>query len=46
MEMRVAFAELLRRVPDMEFAAGGPVIVPSSLVRSCSETRVRFTPEA
>jgi len=46
MEMRVAFAELLKRLPDMEFAAGGPVIVPSSLVRSCSEMKVRFTPEA
>ena len=45
MEMRVAFAECLRRLPDMEFASGGPVIIPSSLVRSCSEMKVRFTPE-
>ena len=45
MEMRVAFAECLRRLPDMEYASGGPVIVPSSLVRSCSEMKVRFTPE-
>jgi len=47
MEMRVAFEELLRRLPDMEFAdAEGPVIVPSALVRSCTRMRVRFTPEA
>jgi cytochrome P450 family 142 subfamily A polypeptide 1 len=46
MEMRVAFRELLERLPDMEYAAGGPVIVPSSLVRSCTEMKVRFSPEA
>jgi cytochrome P450 family 142 subfamily A polypeptide 1 len=46
MELRVAFSELLRRLPDMEYAAGGPVIVPSSLVRTCAEMKVRFTPEA
>ena len=46
MEMRVAFEELLRRLPDMEFAdAEGAVIVPSALVRSCTRMRVRFTPE-
>ncbi len=44
MELRVAFSELLRRLPDMEFAAGGPVVMPSALVRSCTEMRVRFTP--
>lgn len=46
MEMRVAFSELLRRLPDMEYAAGGPVIRPSSLVRTCAEMKVRFTPES
>jgi len=46
MEIRVAFEELLRRLPDMEYAAGGPVIRPSALVRTCSEMKVRFTPEA
>jgi len=46
MEMRVAFRELLARIPDMEFTAGGPVLKPSSLVRSCAEMKVRFTPEA
>jgi cytochrome P450 family 142 subfamily A polypeptide 1 len=46
MEMRVAFAELLRRLPDMEYANGGPVMRPSALVRCCAEMRVRYTPEA
>ena len=46
MEMRVTFEELLRRLPDMEFAAGGPVLRPSPLVRTCSEMQVRYTPEA
>lgn len=46
MEMRVAFQELLRRLPDMTYSAGGPVLKPSSLVRSCVEMRVKFTPEA
>ncbi len=46
MEMRVAFEELLRRFPDMEFAdAEGAVVLPSALVRSCTQMRVRFTPE-
>jgi cytochrome P450 family 142 subfamily A polypeptide 1 len=45
MEMRVAFRELMRRVPDMEYAAGGPVLKPAALVRSCVEMKVRFTPE-
>jgi cytochrome P450 family 142 subfamily A polypeptide 1 len=47
MELRVAFEELLRRFPDMEFAdARGPVLRPSALVRSCIEMNVRFTPES
>jgi len=45
MEMRVAFEELLRRLPDMEYSDGGPVITPSALVRSCTEIKVKFTPE-
>ncbi len=45
MEMRVAFRELLRRLPDMEYAAGGPVVQPAALVRSCVEMQVRYTPE-
>ena len=45
MEMRVAFEELLRRFPDMEYTDGGPVIVPSALVRSCVQMNLRFTPE-
>jgi hypothetical protein len=46
MELRVAFSELLRRLPDMEYSAGGPVVVPSSLVRSCTEMKLKFTPES
>jgi len=45
MEMRVVFEELLRRIPDMEYASGGPVVVPAALVRNCAEMKVRFTPE-
>ncbi len=44
MELRVAFEELLRRIPDMEYSAGGPIIRPSALVRSCIEMKTRFTP--
>jgi cytochrome P450 family 142 subfamily A polypeptide 1 len=44
MEMRVAFEQLLRRLPDMAYSAGGPVIKPAALVRACMEMRVRFTP--
>jgi cytochrome P450 family 142 subfamily A polypeptide 1 len=46
MEMRVAFEELLRRIPDMEYTDGGPELQPSALVRSCMHMHVRFTPEA
>jgi cytochrome P450 len=46
MEMRVAFEELLRRFPDMEYSDGGPVMKPSSLVRTCSHMRVKYTPES
>ncbi len=45
MEMRVAFEETLRRLPDMEYLRGGPEFRPSSLVRSCSHMWVRYTPE-
>lgn len=45
MEMRVAFEELLRRLPDMEYATGGPEFQPSALVRTCTRMDVRFTPE-
>ncbi len=46
MEMRVAFQELLRRFPDMEYADGGPVLQPSALVRTCLHMNVQYTPEA
>jgi cytochrome P450 family 142 subfamily A polypeptide 1 len=45
MELRVAFREILRRLPDMEYASGGPEFRPSALVRSCVRLLVRFTPE-
>jgi cytochrome P450 len=46
MEMRVAFTEVLRRLPDMEYSAGGPEFTPSSLVRTCKHMYVKFTPES
>ncbi len=46
MEMRVAFEELLRRLPDMEYADGGPEIRPSPLVHTHAHMRVKYTPEA
>ena len=45
MEMRVAFEELLRRLPNMEYSEGGPIIHPNALVRTCERMAVRFTPE-
>jgi cytochrome P450 family 142 subfamily A polypeptide 1 len=46
MEMRVALEQVLIRMKDMEYAAAGPVLTPSSLVRTCAEMKVRYTPEA
>jgi cytochrome P450 len=46
MEMRVAFEELLRRLPDMQYSTDGPILRPNALVRSCVSMPVRFTPEA
>jgi len=45
MELRVLFEALLRRLPDMEYAAGGAVMQPSALVRNCNELLVTYTPE-
>jgi cytochrome P450 family 142 subfamily A polypeptide 1 len=45
MEMTVAFGEILRRFPDMTYAAGGPEIRPSALVRSCVHMQVKYTPD-
>jgi cholest-4-en-3-one 26-monooxygenase len=45
MEMRIALEQVLRRMPDIEYASDGPVLVPSRLVRTCAEMKVRFTPE-
>jgi len=46
MELRVAFGELLRRFPDMEYAQDGPEFGLSALVRSVKHLHVRFTPES
>ena len=46
MEMRVALEQVLLRMKDMEYAADGPLLTPSALVRTCAEMKVRFTPEA
>jgi cytochrome P450 len=46
MELRCAFEEILRRMPNMEFSAGGPVMARTALIRNCAEMQVRFTPEA
>ncbi|MAG30630.1 MAG: hypothetical protein CL908_07035 [Deltaproteobacteria bacterium] len=46
MELRVALSELLRRLPDMRYAAGGPEFAPSALVRSVQHMYVRYTPES
>lgn len=45
MELRVAFEELLRRLPDMEYATEGPELGESALVRSVQHLRVKYTPE-
>ncbi len=45
MEMRVVFSEILRRLPDIEYAGEGPVLRPSAIVRTCSEMLVKYTPE-
>ena len=45
MELRVAFEELLARLPDLAYAdAEGAVVRPSALVRSYTRMRVRFAP--
>ncbi len=46
MEMRVAFREILARMPEMTYANGGPVMAPSALVRSFQHMDVVFGPEA
>ena len=45
MEMRVAFEQVLKRMPDMAFSRGGPEFRPSSLVRSCMHMWVRYSQE-
>jgi cytochrome P450 family 142 subfamily A polypeptide 1 len=45
MELRVAFAELLRRFPDMQYSRGGPEMGLSALVRSVKHLYVTYSPE-
>ena len=45
MEMRVAFEEVLKRLPDMAYSRGGPEFRASTLVRSCMQMWVKYTPE-
>jgi cytochrome P450 len=45
MELRVVLEEVLRRLPDMEYAEGPPRTDPSALVRSFVSMPVRFAPE-
>jgi cytochrome P450 family 142 subfamily A polypeptide 1 len=45
MELHVALAELLRRIPDMSYATNGPEFGSSALVRSVEHMHVRFSPE-
>lgn len=43
MEMKVLFTTLLRRMADFAYTDGGPVVVPSALVRNCTELKISFT---
>lgn len=45
MELKVAFTELLRRLPDMRYAEDGPHLESNPLVRSVSRMLVAYTPE-
>ena len=45
MELRVAFTELLRPIPDMNYSQGGPEFGLSALVRSVQHMHVDYTPE-
>ena len=46
MEMRVAFEEVLKRLPDMTYSRGGPEFRASTLVRSCMHMWVKYAEEA
>jgi hypothetical protein len=41
----VAFVELLRRFPDMQYSRGGPEMGLSALVRSVKHLYVTYSPE-
>jgi len=42
MELRVAVEEVLRRMPEMQYTAGTPRMIPGTLVRSFASMPVRF----
>jgi cytochrome P450 family 142 subfamily A polypeptide 1 len=45
LEIRVAFEELLRRMPDWELAdPGEPRIIPATFARAYDQIRLTFTP--
>ncbi|MFQ5415899.1 MAG: cytochrome P450 [Myxococcota bacterium] len=46
MELTVALGEVLRRLRNLEYSAGGPELTGSPLVRTCTHLYVKFTPEA
>lgn len=46
MEIRVMLEEILKRMPDIEYADGPPKTHPSLLVRSFTHMPVKFTPTA
>lgn len=46
MEIRVMLEEILKRMPDIEYADGPPKMHPSLLVRSFTHMPVKFTPTA
>jgi cytochrome P450 family 142 subfamily A polypeptide 1 len=47
LELRVAFEELLRRLPDLRIAPGfEPRFTPNAFVRGLESLRLEFTPEA
>ena len=45
LELRLMFAELLRRLPDFRIDGPEPTIVPGAFVRGVGNYRIAFTPE-
>ena len=46
MELRVAFEEILRRMPNIRYDGDGPRLEPNALVRTCAQMNISFTAEA